>query len=121
MADHKLSVVGRRKLVQAEEAQVCEDLIKGRIITICVAKVPLKEYSCKDLLSQLKTNSVIETPIDNDITQNNSTYLEELLVPGAAVKDLFDEDLLVWIRELNKGKHRVSNCRHTVPQYLPMQ
>ena len=30
----------------------------------------------------------------------SEAYLEEFLVSGAAVEDLLDEDLLIWVREL---------------------
>ena len=49
LADHQLPVVGRRKLVQTEEAQVGEDLVERGVIAVRAAAVPLEENPGENL------------------------------------------------------------------------
>ena len=49
LADDQLAVVGRRELIQAEEAQVGKDLEQSRIIAVCSANVLFEEDFSENL------------------------------------------------------------------------
>ena len=49
LADHQLAEVGRGELVEAEEAQVGEDLVQDVVVAIDARSVALEENLCEDL------------------------------------------------------------------------
>ena len=49
LTDHELAIVSWWELVKPEEAEVGEDLVEGRIVTISATWVALEENSCENL------------------------------------------------------------------------
>ena len=54
LADDQLAVVRGRQLIQAEEAQVREDLVESSVIAIRASQVALKEHTGENLISSPK-------------------------------------------------------------------
>jgi hypothetical protein len=82
LREHQLTVVLHSQLFQTEKSQVTEDQVQCCIVSIGSAGVSLKQYIVEYL---------------DRVCVKDYVYLEEFLVPDAAIEDLLNEHFLIGI------------------------